>query len=205
MRMRPRHLTNLSPEEGDLAVMERWGVAQRAAVAMPNVSAELTKLLSDAPLRAGDLDPLAVWISEQRRSKQEDRLEDAIALATRTEARHRDDGAWPYGLAVELTALLNCLFTHHQREQALVFPILLRGSDYLPIPTIDEMTGVHDDLLARWRRLDHLTGGFRAPAQACAAWRLLYVLCFKLHADCREQVELENQMLLAGRTTQHPG
>lgn len=50
-----------------------------------------------------------------------------------------------------------------------------------------------------------MTGGFKAPAHACAAWRLLYVLCFKLYADCREQVELENRMLLTGRPARHPG
>lgn len=100
--------------------------------------------------------------------------------------------------------MLDRLITHQQREQAVVFPMLLRGVDALPDPTIDEMIAAHEDLMARWRGLDALTAGFKAPAHACAAWRLLYVLCYKLYVDCREQVELENRMLLAGRPAGHP-
>lgn len=205
MRLRPRHLTKLSSEEGDLAVMDRWGVSRCDAVEMDSVSAELTKLLAEDAAPSGEPRDLVGWICERRHSVQENRLEEAIAIANRAEAVHRRDDAWPHGLADQLIEMLDCVVTHQQREQAVVFPMLLQGVDALPDRTVDEMVAAHEDLMARWRGLDQLTGGFKAPAHACAAWRLLYVLCYKLSVDCREQVQLENRMLLAGRTARHPG
>lgn len=205
MRLRPRHLTKLSPEEGDLAVMDRWGVSRCDAVEMDFVSAELTKLLAEDAAPSGEPRDLVGWICERRHSVQENRLEEAIAIANRAEAVHRRDDAWPHGLADQLIEMLDCVVTHQQREQAVVFPMLLQGVDALPDRTVDEMVAAHEDLMTRWRGLDQLTGGFKAPAHACAAWRLLYVLCYKLSVDCREQVQLENRMLLAGRTARHPG
>ena len=205
MRLRPRHLTKLSPEEGDLAVMDRWGVSRCDAVEMDSVSAELTKLLAEDAAPSGEPRDLVGWICERRHSVQENRLDEAIAIANRAEAVHRRDDAWPHGLADQLIEMLDCVVTHQQREQAVVFPMLLQGVDALPDRTVDEMVAAHEDLMARWRGLDQLTGGFKAPAHACAAWRLLYVLCYKLSVDCSEQVQLENRMLLAGRTARHPG
>ena len=205
MRLRPRHLTNLAPEEGDLEVMDRWGLSRCDVVDMASVSSQLTKLLVDDAAPSTDARELAGWICGRRHSLQENRLEEAIAIATRAELVHRRDDAWPHGLADQLIEMLDCVVTHQQREHAVVFPMLFRGVDALPDQTIDEMVAAHEDLMERWRGLDELTAGFRAPAHACAAWRLLYVLCYKLSADCREQVGLENRMLLAGRPTRHPG
>lgn len=205
MRLRPRHLTNLPSDEGDLEVMDRWGVSRCDAVEMASVSSELTKLLDEEPAPPTDPRRLVGWICERRHSVQETRLEEAIAIATRAELVHRQDDAWPHGLADQLIEMLDCVVTHQQREQAVVFPMLVRGVGALPDRTVDEMIAAHEGLMARWRTLDQLTGGFKAPAHACAAWRLLYVLCYKLYVDTREQVDIENRMLLAGRPARHPG
>lgn len=205
MRLRPLHLTKLSPEDEDLAVMDRQGVSRCDAAHKASDSSELTKPQTEEAAPPTDPRNLVGWICERRHSVQENRLEEAIAIATRAEAVHRRDDAWPHGLADQLIEMLDCLVTHQQREQAVVFPMLLRGVGALPDQTINEMMAAHEDLMVRWRGLDLLTGGFKAPAHACTAWRLLYVLCDKLYADCGEQVDLENRMLLAGRTTRHPG
>lgn len=199
MRLRPRHLTKLPAEEGDLAVMDRWGISRCDAVEMGSVSSELTRLMAGEGPPPTDTVNLVNWICQRRHPVQENRLEEAIAIATRAEAVHREDDAWPHGIADQLTELLDRLFTHQQREQAVIFPMLLRGVDALPDRTIDEMLEAHETLVETWGELERLTGGFKAPAHACAAWRLLYALCYKLQDDCREQVALENRMLLAGR------
>lgn len=204
MRLRPRYLTKLSHEDGDMEVMDRWGVSRCDALEMDAMSCELTKL------RAEETDPskeprnLIGRVCQRRHSVQEKRFEEAIAIATRAELLHRRDDAWPHDLADQLIEMLDCLITHQQREQVLVFPILLRGEGALPDRTIDVMIAAHEDLMARCRGLDELTAGFKAPAHACAAWRLLYELCYKLYVDCRDQVELENRMLFAGRPARHP-
>lgn len=205
MRLRPRDPTKFSAEEEDLAVMDRWGIARCDAVEMGSVSSALTKLMADGSTPPTDPEKLVRWLCERRHSEQETRLEDAIAIATRAEAVHRRDDAWHHGLADQLIEIFDCVFTHQQREQAVVFPMLLRGVDALSDRTIDEMLEAHETLLAKWREVARVTGGFAAPAHACAAWRLLYALCNKLQDDCREQVGLENRMLLAGRTARPPG
>lgn len=205
MRLRPRHQTKHFTEEDDLAVMDRWGISRCDAVEMASVSSELTKLMAEDGAPPAEPGRLLNWICERRHPVQENRLEEAIAIATRAEAVHRRDDVWPHGLADQLIDLLDCVVTHQQREQAVVFPMLLGGVDALPDRTIDEMVAAHESLLAKWRELERLTGGFQAPAHACAAWRLLYAICHKLQDDCREQVGLENRMLLAGRAAQHPG
>lgn len=147
----------------------------------------------------GDAQGLVGWICERGHSRQENRLEEAIVIATRAEEIHRQDDEWPHGISDYLIEMLDCVVTHQQREQAVVFPMLLRGVQALPDRTIDDMVTAHEDLLAMWRGLAQLTGGFRAPAHACGAWRRLYALCHGLYRDCSKQIELENRMLLAGR------
>lgn len=205
MRLRPRHLTNLPTEEGDLAVMDRWGISRCDAVEMASVSSELTRLLAEDTTPPTTPEELVGWTCERRHSAQENRLEEAIAIASRAEAVHRRDDAWPHGLADHLIEMLDGVVAHQQREQSVVFPMLLRGVDALPQHTVEEMLEAHDRLLAKWLQLERMTGGFKAPPHACAAWRLLYALCFKLQEDCREQVNVENRMLLAGRVARHPG
>jgi len=136
---------------------------------------------------------------QRRHSAHEDSLEDAVALATRAEAVHRQDDAWPHGLSDDLAEILDLTVAHQQREQAVVFPILMTGVDALPATTVDDMIAAHDDLLRRWRAIDRRTGGFEAPDHACTTWRNLYVLCRALDVDCRVQVDVENRMLLEGR------
>ncbi len=137
---------------------------------------------------------------QRRHSEQESRLGEAIAIAGKVERVHRHDDAWPHGLSDQLEDILDRTVVHQQREQAVVFPMLMTGVDALPTRTVDEMIAAHEDLLKRWRRLDQRTGGFKAPAHACTTWRLLYDLCDQLHFDCQAQVDLENRMLLAGRS-----
>lgn len=178
--------------------MDRWGVSRCDAVEMDAVSNQLTRLIVDddaPPEREEQIDR----ICGRRHSLHETRLEEAIAIAGRAEAAHRMDDAWPHGLADDLADLLDRTVVHQQREQAVVFPMLMSGVGALSVPAIEDMIGAHEDLLKRWRRLEERTGGFKAPAHACAAWRLLYVICCKLHLDCSKQVELENRMLLGER------
>lgn len=158
-----------------------------------------TTNLPQDPVPSGDTPGLVGRICEREHSRQESRLEEAIAMATRAETVHRRDDEWPHGMADQLNELLDCIVTHQQREQAVVFPMLVGGVQTVPEQTIDDMVAAHEELLAMWRELDRLTGGFRAPAHACGTWRRLYALCDSLHADCRDQIDLENRMLLASR------
>lgn len=197
MRLRPHPPTQPSTEEEDLAVLDRWARGPVISVA--------------AATRAEDREPsvdpmtLVKTICKKRHPAQESRLEEAIIIATQTQWVHRLDDAWPHGLADRLSHILDRVFAHQQREQAVVFPMLLKGVDALSARTVDEMIEAHEELLAEWRAVAELTGGFNPPAHACAQWRRLYAVCNQLQSDFLEQVGLENRMLLAGRVTPPPG
>ena len=137
-------------------------------------------------------------LCQRRHTAHENSIEDAVALATRAEAAHRQDDAWPHGLSDDLEEILDKTVAHQQREQAVVFPMLMTGVGALPTTTVDDMIAAHDELLERWRQLGRRTGDFEAPAHACATWRRLYLLCRVLEQDCRVQVDVENRMLVAG-------
>lgn len=198
MRTNRRRPPDPSPDPRDQAVLDRWGVARCDSVDLNALSSQLTGLMVEEPAPS-EIVALSERTCQRRHSAQEDRLEDAIALARRAETVHRRDDAWPHGLADHLDDLLECTIVHQQREQAVVFPMLTHGVGALPVRTVEEMIAAHEDLLERWAALDRLTGSFVAPDHACAVWRLLYILCCTLGADCRAQVELENRMLVAGR------
>ena len=198
MPMNPRQFADAMPDARDQAVLDRWGVARCDAVDMDSVSSQLSWLMPEESA-AGGPEPGSERDCRRRHSMQESRIEDAISLASRAETVHRRDDAWPHGLSYQLEDILEQTVVHQQREQAVVFPMLTSGVGALPARTVDEMIAAHEDLLERWDALSRRTGGFQAPDHACAAWRLLYVLCFKLHLDCQAQVDLENRMLLAGR------
>lgn len=138
---------------------------------------------------------------QRRHSAHEDSLENAVALATRAEAVHRHDDAWPHGLSDDLVEILDRTVAHQQREQSVVFPILMTGIDGLSPEAVDDMIAAHDDLLRRWRAIDRRTRGFEPPEHACATWRNLYLLCRALDVDFRVQVDAENRMLISGRET----
>ena len=138
-------------------------------------------------------------LCQRRHSAHETRLEGAVALASRAESVHRSDDAWPHGLADDLEDILDLTVAHQQREQAVVFPMLMIGVGALPARTVNDMIAAHEDLLHRWRALEMRTGGFTPPTHACATWRRLYLLCGELQQDCHSQVDSENRMLLAGR------
>lgn len=136
---------------------------------------------------------------QRRHSAHESRLEQAVVLADREEALHSEDYAWPHGLSDALADILDRTVAHQQREQSMIFSMLMSGVGSLPARLIDDMVAAHEDLLRRWRRLDRRTEAFTPPSHACQTWKELYLLCRDLHLDCRRQVNSENMMLLAVR------
>lgn len=122
-------------------------------------------------------------------------LADAIVLAERVEATHKASDDCPLGLADLLARLAEDLEIHQHKEEAVVFPLLLRGGGRTLAMPMARMLSEHDGLNRDLATLARLTAGFTPPAQACTTWRLLYGLCAKLDADLREHLRLENDVL----------
>lgn len=122
-------------------------------------------------------------------------LPELIRLARRVEAVHREHPAVPAGLALALTELEAELESHMQKEEQILFPLLLRGTSFLTTQPIAMMRFEHEEHGERLRALELLAHGTQAPAEACPTWKALYAGVRKLIDDLMEHIHLENNVL----------
>ena len=122
---------------------------------------------------------------------------EAIRLARKVEAVHAAEPECPRGLADQLALMLDDLDSHQQREEQVLFPMLLAGGSPMVRFPIARMMAEHVDVEEQLACLRTLTHDFANPPETCEAWRALTRLCRKLDADLREHMRLENEELFA--------
>lgn len=192
MRPQPERL-DLIPQ-ADPAVLRRWGVSDCGRVDRPALVRSLARLQDDEVAPPSDMARLVRHIRRRYHRALVGLIEDAVALADACEAAHSGEELWPHGLSDRLIEIHEALQDHQQREDAVVFPLLLAGR-----PQAAEAAGIMKAEHARIRRLldvvQALTQGLEAPAAACASWRVLYLLACKIDFDIREQMRLEEHEL----------
>jgi regulator of cell morphogenesis and NO signaling len=118
-----------------------------------------------------------------------------VRLARRVEAVHRDRPGVPAGLADELERVGGELEQHMQKEEQVLFPLMLRGGHPMIRQPIAVMLAEHEDHGANLRALEALTDDFTPPAHACTTWRALYSGGRKLVDDVMEHIHIENNVL----------
>lgn len=150
---------------------------------------------ADAPDDSWSTGRLINHIRQRYHRVHESELADAIALAHKVEAVHSTAPLCPHGLADVLEALLEHLEVHHQKEEGVLFPAMLRGGGRAVAKVVRHMDVEHDDTIGLLDRMRAAAHGYAAPAHACTTWGLLYTLCRKLDSDLREHMRLENSVL----------
>jgi regulator of cell morphogenesis and NO signaling len=120
-----------------------------------------------------------------------------IRLAARVEARHAGNATVPQGIHDALVELTGALEEHMQKEEQILFPLMLAGGHPMISAPIGRMRHEHDEHGERLARLEALAHGFELPQEACPTWRALYTGVRKLIDDVHEHVHLENNMLFA--------
>jgi regulator of cell morphogenesis and NO signaling len=195
-------------QAGAGAVLRRWGldycceggVSLEAAAAQHGldvgaICADLESATPAEPAAPTDTGRLIAHIIERYHNTHERELADAIVLAARVEGVHSGDEACPHGLADHLQLMLDEMEAHHQKEEAVIFPAMLRGVGPALRMPLARMMSEHNDIRDQVGVLAALTRGFQAPPHACTSWKLLYTLARKLDADLREHMHLENNVL----------
>lgn len=119
---------------------------------------------------------------------------EAIRLAARVEAVHRDNADCPTGLSQHLAFMFDDLETHHHKEEMGLFPMMRRGDPHASGP-IACMEADHEDVVEQLKGLARLTHDFKPPYGACNTWQALYALCREIDADLRDHMHLENNVL----------
>ena len=124
-------------------------------------------------------------------------LPELLRMARRVEAVHRDHPQVPAGLADVLEEMEQDLLTHMQKEENILFPILLAGGNPFVNQPIAMMRAEHVEHGATLERLSALTDNATPPEGACNTWRALYAGLAQLQDDLMNHIHLENNVLFA--------
>ena len=145
----------------------------------------------EAPLKTEDLIP---YILERYHAVHRAEFPEAIRMARRVEAVHRDSPYCPQGLGDLLAIMAHELDEHQAIEEQMLFPAMVSGHYDLTHP-VARMMSDHEDLGEQLETLAQLTTDFTPPEGACTTWRALYAACQKLDTDLRVHMHLENNIL----------
>lgn len=192
MRPQPERL-DLIPH-ADPAVLRRWGVADCDRVDHPALIRSLARLQDDEAAPPADRARLVRHIRHRYHRALIQLTEDAVALAGACEAAHSGEELWPHGLSDRLIEIFEAIEQHQQREDAVVFPMLLAETPQAAAAA-KIMRAEHARIRGLLDAVLALTQGFEAPTAACASWRVLYLLARKIDFDIREQMRLEEHEL----------
>lgn len=167
--------------------LERWGVRRCDAVDRAAFNAGLSALIELDRPEGEDARRRLDRLQREEGEAIRRRLEEALVLARTGERAHGTDDRWPHGLVDELYDLLQDLEAHDAHE---AFARSAGKAESAPLTA--GLRADHAMLAARLDELRRLTGGYDAPAHACAVWRLLYVLCLKVDTALAERMRLED-------------
>lgn len=122
-------------------------------------------------------------------------LPELVRLARRVEHVHAARPECPHGVADLLEELQQELTSHMQKEEQVLFPLLLQGNlpwAQGPIGAMRMEHEQHHDALERMAVLAH---GLVLPQGACNTWRALILGLQTLYLELTEHIHLENNVL----------
>jgi len=116
-------------------------------------------------------------------------------MAQRVERVHHDKASCPRGLASLLATLVDELGQHMDKEEQILFPMLIAGQGGRARAPISVMEGEHEQHGANLERLREIAHDFEPPADACGTWRALYLGLAEFEAEVMQHIHLENHVL----------
>jgi regulator of cell morphogenesis and NO signaling len=124
-----------------------------------------------------------------------EQLPELIRLAQRVERVHGNKPECPVGLWRELEKLLIALEEHMEKEEGILFPMILRGMGGMaksPVAVMRQEHEMHAEGLAAINKLTH---NINLPQGACNTWRALYTGLESFKSDFMNHIHLENNIL----------
>ncbi|MBZ0153517.1 MAG: iron-sulfur cluster repair di-iron protein [Planctomycetes bacterium] len=117
------------------------------------------------------------------------------SMASKVETVHADRADCPRGLANFLAGVTDRLELHMQKEEQVLFPMLLAGSSAAAEGPLQMLTAEHDEHGRDLAALRGLAHDYVPPAGACATWRALYADLAAFERAVMEHIHLENHVL----------
>ncbi len=161
------------------------------------IQAELASLSPGQAALPEDVEDLIQLILERYHQVHRRELPELRALARRVESVHADHAAVPKGLAEVLARLQSELESHMQKEEQILFPLMLSGGSPMIVHPIAMMRHEHDEAGEDLKAVSKLTGDLTLPTEACNTWRALYAGLAKLAEDLTEHIHIENNILFS--------
>jgi regulator of cell morphogenesis and NO signaling len=162
---------------------------------LAELAAELSPVPPDADWAELPLVQLIAHIVDHFHFEHRAELPRLIAMAEKVERVHAGRPGVPAGVAAHLRTLAHELEQHMQKEEQVLFPMLIAGNAGPAWAPIRCLTAEHDEhgrALARLRELAH---GYTPPPHACGTWTALYLGLAAFERAVMEHVHLENHVL----------
>ncbi|MCB9832538.1 MAG: iron-sulfur cluster repair protein YtfE [Planctomycetes bacterium] len=118
-----------------------------------------------------------------------------IEMAEKVEHVHAERATCPRGLAAHLRRMGVELEEHMQKEEQVLFPLLIGGGARMALMPIKVMEQEHRDHGTNLEKLVRLTNDFTPPEDACVTWRALYAGLEELRRELMDHIHIENNLL----------
>ena len=149
----------------------------------------------EADWRRADPEHLIEHILQRYHDVHREQLPELIRLSARVEQVHGSRPECPNGLTELLIAMQQELESHMQKEEQILFPMIIRGAGVMVGGPISVMRYEHDQHGEALERVIELTNDMQPPAGACNTWRALYRGLDELRIDLMQHIHLENNLL----------
>jgi len=166
---------------------------------LPSIEAELRVAFRDdqgfVAWEKRSLVDLIEHVLERFHARHRAELPPLIVLARRVEERHADKAACPRGRAAHLEHVAEELELHMQKEEQVLFPLILAGRGREALMPIHVMEEEHKDHARNLAHLRALAGDYVVPPEGCTTWKALYLGLTELEQALFRHIHLENNVL----------
>lgn len=169
--------------------------AQKKGLDLATIEAELASLSPGNGSIPDSVDGLISHILERYHQVHRRELPELRSLAARVEKVHAEHPEVPAGLSDLLARMQSELESHMQKEEQVLFPMMMAGGNPMIVHPIGMMRHEHDSHGEELRALVTLTNDMTLPDGACNSWRALYAGLAKLAEDLTEHIHIENNIL----------
>ena len=176
------------------------------AAACETKGLDAQSVLAELQAEQTDAEPAARWVEaplaelidhvlERFHAGHRAELPRLVAMAEKVEKVHADKASCPRGLTEHLQLVAESMEEHMQKEEQVLFPMLLSGRGRMAGMPIACMRDEHEDHGRNLLKLRELAHDFQPPEEACTTWRALYLGLEELEREVMEHVALENNVV----------
>jgi regulator of cell morphogenesis and NO signaling len=138
---------------------------------------------------------LVMHLLERYHARHRADLPPLLEMARKVERVHATKPDVPRGLAELLARVADELEQHMQKEEQVLFPLILSGRGRMARMPVQAMEREHEDHGRNLAALRALTHDHVPPPEACNTWRALYLGLAELERELMQHIHLENNVL----------